>query len=232
MRNDEGVKKYDLKLIFFDFHGTLIAVLMMELILNEDVANDPIIEPKDRILFRHATKCRKVRRKKKKQAADAAAILNIFSEPSDVERLQYLEEELDMTVLNRITTTLGYIPLNLMSVPARNEDGNPVVLKLYPLNSYENNFFEKKYSKNDKDMNFMRGETLFPFPTIFWLYCPQVDARISALEKTGWIQALTDRLQSSSEYLTDMEYAHRAYADERWSLLHPDHITYLESRGW
>lgn len=58
--------------------------------------------------------------------------------------------------------------------------GVPQILKLYPLTTAA------------------RGKRLEPFPTMCWMSCPELKARISALEVDGWIGRLEERLQAES----------------------------------
>ncbi|KAG5183740.1 hypothetical protein JKP88DRAFT_133577, partial [Tribonema minus] len=79
-----------------------------------------------------------------------------------------------------ISTQLGYVPPNLISVAARNRDGAPTVLLLYPVSA-------PVCTRRNK-------VELQPFPTIYWLCCPQLKADVSRLEVAGLVQEFEARL--------------------------------------
>jgi exopolyphosphatase / guanosine-5'-triphosphate,3'-diphosphate pyrophosphatase len=54
-----------------------------------------------------------------------------------------------------------------------------------------------------------------PFPTLYWLTCPDAVAVVSRLESEGWIKRLDRRARSDAEFGTALEAAHREYAAER-----------------
>jgi exopolyphosphatase / guanosine-5'-triphosphate,3'-diphosphate pyrophosphatase len=54
-----------------------------------------------------------------------------------------------------------------------------------------------------------------PFPTTFWLTCPEAVRAVSRLEAGGAIARMNDRAQSEEAFRSGLEAAHRAYALER-----------------
>jgi exopolyphosphatase/guanosine-5'-triphosphate,3'-diphosphate pyrophosphatase len=54
-----------------------------------------------------------------------------------------------------------------------------------------------------------------PFPTTFWLTCPDAVRAVARLESEGWIGRLNDRVQADERFDAELEAAHRAYATER-----------------
>ncbi len=54
-----------------------------------------------------------------------------------------------------------------------------------------------------------------PFPTIYWLTCPDAVRAVSRVESEGWIGRLNERFESDAAFRTAVEDAHRAYAEER-----------------
>ncbi len=54
-----------------------------------------------------------------------------------------------------------------------------------------------------------------PFPTLFWLTCPEAVKSVSRLEADGWIKKLDARAQEDPEFGSELERAHAEYADER-----------------
>jgi Protein of unknown function (DUF501) len=80
-----------------------------------------------------------------------------------------------------IATQLGYIPHNLVAVAARGSTGQPAVLLLHPLAA------PVCTRRNDVQLQ--------PFPTIYWLCCPQMKCDVSRLEVQGLVQQFEARLQ-------------------------------------
>ncbi|HEV8420176.1 MAG TPA: DUF501 domain-containing protein [Actinomycetota bacterium] len=59
-----------------------------------------------------------------------------------------------------------------------------------------------------------------PFPTLYWLTCPDVAKAVSRLESEGWIRLLGEEADVSPELRTRLRRAHEEYARER-GRLHP-----------
>ena len=104
--------------------------------------------------------------------------------------------ELRGSDLSRVTAQLGREPLTGFSVVARCHDGHPVVIRNHPVDH--------------------RGS---PFPTLYWLSCPEAVATVSRLESEGWIKRLDERARTDPEFGRALDASHRAYAAERgrWS---------------
>ncbi len=97
---------------------------------------------------------------------------------------------------------LGREPTTAFAVVARCTGGHPLVIRNAPL-----------------DVN---GD---PFPTTYWLTCPDAVKAVARVESEGWIARLNDRVQDDEVFDDALETAHRAYAEERGADLH-------EARGW
>lgn len=54
-----------------------------------------------------------------------------------------------------------------------------------------------------------------PFPTLYWLTCPQAVKAVARLEAGGWIKRLDERAQTDPEFGAALAAAHRRYAAER-----------------
>jgi exopolyphosphatase/guanosine-5'-triphosphate,3'-diphosphate pyrophosphatase len=54
-----------------------------------------------------------------------------------------------------------------------------------------------------------------PFPTRYWLTCPEAVKAVSRLESEGWIARLNERAAGSEEFGDELRTAHRTYALER-----------------
>jgi exopolyphosphatase / guanosine-5'-triphosphate,3'-diphosphate pyrophosphatase len=58
-----------------------------------------------------------------------------------------------------------------------------------------------------------------PFPTMFWLTCPDAVAAVSRLEADGWIARLNERYDSDAAFHADLDRAHAEAAAERARVL-------------
>jgi len=59
-----------------------------------------------------------------------------------------------------------------------------------------------------------------PFPTLYWLTCPDAVRAVSRLESEGWIKRLEQEAEIDPDLRTGLRRAHEAYARER-GLAHP-----------
>lgn len=100
--------------------------------------------------------------------------------------------ELRGSDLALVTGQLGRPPQTVFSVICRCGDGHPLVIRNHPL---------------DRDGN--------PFPTLYWLTCPDAVGAVSRLESQGWIKRLDQQAREDPSFGTALADAHRAYADER-----------------
>jgi exopolyphosphatase / guanosine-5'-triphosphate,3'-diphosphate pyrophosphatase len=94
--------------------------------------------------------------------------------------------ELRSSDLESVREQLGREPTTPFSVVARCSPGHPLVIRNHPLDA--------------------EGR---PFPTLYWLTCPEADRRVAALESEGWI----DRLEV--EFAWKLQGVHREYAEDR-----------------
>eukprot|EP00928_Gymnodinium_smaydae_P000147 TRINITY_DN10052_c1_g2_i1.p1 TRINITY_DN10052_c1_g2~~TRINITY_DN10052_c1_g2_i1.p1 ORF type:complete len:299 (+),score=34.14 TRINITY_DN10052_c1_g2_i1:87-983(+) len=116
---------------------------------------------------------------------------------------------------------LGHLPPNLIDVAAFNpRTGAPAVARLYPLRSNPGAYKAKERT------------TLEPFPTMFWLSCPELSAAVARLESTGWVEKLEDRVNSCEESRQVFATQHAAYAAERWALLTPGDEALALAQRW
>lgn len=70
-----------------------------------------------------------------------------------------------------------------------------------------------------------------PFPTLYWLACPEVAHRIARLEHQGWIGRLEREIEIDAEFRAELVRDHERYASERDALLSDAEKTLLESHG-
>jgi exopolyphosphatase/guanosine-5'-triphosphate,3'-diphosphate pyrophosphatase len=100
--------------------------------------------------------------------------------------------ELRGSDLALVAEQLGRPPLTDFSVVARCGPGHPLVIRNHPL---------------DHDGN--------PFPTLYWLTCPDAVKAVARVEADGWIKRLEARAREEPAFGSALEAAHREYAAER-----------------
>lgn len=69
-----------------------------------------------------------------------------------------------------------------------------------------------------------------PFPTLYWLTCPLARARIGRLEGAGGVARMEAKAEADQGFAAALETAHRAYADERESLV-PEGAEHVPTGG-
>mmetsp|Transcript_26142 Transcript_26142/g.34347 ORF Transcript_26142/g.34347 Transcript_26142/m.34347 type:complete len:320 (+) Transcript_26142:42-1001(+) len=142
------------------------------------------------------------------------------------EQKESCQEGIDSEMMCKVTASdlkvisfqLGYTPTNLVEVAARKSDGTPAVLLLHPL--------AQAASKRDK------VQEPQPFPTIYWLSCPELKQEVSKLEKAGGVERFQKILQENPELLESMKQSHCAYEEKRWSMLQEKEKEKILSKGW
>ena len=104
--------------------------------------------------------------------------------------------ELRGSDLALVREQLGREPLTEFTVVARCGDGHPLVIRNHPVDAEGN-----------------------PFPTLYWLTCPEAVKAVARLEADGWIKKLDsmfDRLDAEDPDMPPaLEDAHDEYAEER-----------------
>jgi exopolyphosphatase/guanosine-5'-triphosphate,3'-diphosphate pyrophosphatase len=103
-----------------------------------------------------------------------------------------VSNELRAADLEAVRQQLGREPTTPFSVVARCTGGHPLVIRNRPLDAEGN-----------------------PFPTIYWLTCPDAVRAVSRVESEGWI----GRLGDDPTIAALVAEAHRAYATERGEIL-------------
>ena len=107
-----------------------------------------------------------------------------------------MSDELRAADLEAVRQQLGREPLIPFSVVARCSTGHPFVIRNKPVDP--------------------EGS---PFPTIYWLTCPDAVKLVSQLESEGWIASLKNRYDVDPEFREAVDEAHGAYAAEREEML-------------
>ena len=104
-------------------------------------------------------------------------------------------------------------PGEFLRVVARNRRGEPAVIEYYPL-------------RREPD------GTLHPFPTLWWLTCPDIDRDLAVLENQGWIRRLQSLMREDEAFREAVHADHRRYIEQRWQRLSPAHRELVRERGW
>ena len=102
------------------------------------------------------------------------------------------QRELRAADLTAVREQLGREPTTPFTVVARCTGGHPLVIRNAPLDA--------------------AGD---PFPTTYWLTCPDAVKAVSRLESDGWIGRVNERLQSDAGFREAVELAHATYAADR-----------------
>jgi exopolyphosphatase/guanosine-5'-triphosphate,3'-diphosphate pyrophosphatase len=102
------------------------------------------------------------------------------------------QRELRASDLDAVRGQLGREPTTPFTVVARCAVGHPLVIRNDPVD-----------------------EAGHPFPTAFWLTCPEAVRRIAALESEGSIGELNERYERDPAFRAALDAAHAAYAQER-----------------
>ncbi|MFB3737777.1 MAG: DUF501 domain-containing protein [Candidatus Velamenicoccus archaeovorus] len=104
--------------------------------------------------------------------------------------------------LHAVREQLGRDPVTPFTVVARCPGGHPLVIRNRPFDP--------------------RGR---PFPTLFWLTCPEAVRTVSRLESEGWIGRLNDRVDGDPAFAVALTAAHEGYARER-ARNHPEALAF------
>ena len=102
------------------------------------------------------------------------------------------QRELRAADLTAVRDQLGRDPTTPFTVVARCTGGHPLVIRNVPIDA--------------------AGD---PFPTTYWLTCPDAVKAISRVESEGWIAHLNERMTDDPGFHASVEAAHDAYAADR-----------------
>ena len=75
------------------------------------------------------------------------------------------------------------------------------------------------------------GERPTPFPTLYWLADEELIKGISHVERDGWIKRFEARIAADPELAEAFRLDHRAYIEERWTLLEEADRPHAERLG-
>ena len=102
----------------------------------------------------------------------------------------------------------------VLGVASRCPCGHPEVIQYYPLSRAAD------------------GRVSGPFPTLFWLVCPEVARQVSRLESEGWVGKLEAQLAGDPGLLEALRADHGSYQEERWGVLSAEDRELIRRRGW
>ncbi len=111
-----------------------------------------------------------------------------------------------------IEKQLGRTPRGSFGVAVRCPWGYPAVIRVAPLLG--------------------AGETIEPFPTLFWLTCPILIEQLSRLEEQGLIARLEAELSRDPQLQAQYQNDHQRYTQERATLLSDADRRVLSRLGW
>lgn len=131
------------------------------------------------------------------------------------------DKSISKETIDQLESQLGFRPYNVIGIGSYDNNNQPTVAVLYPLNANAKEI--GRYSAKDG---------LKPFPTTFWMTSPALRAQVSELERSGWVQKLQQRLLSKEKYKKLMIGAHKLYSEERWSMLKDDDRDLVSERKW
>ena len=107
-----------------------------------------------------------------------------------------------------------------VGVAARTPDGNPAVLKMYPL-------------RMDSKLRGAGGQRKIPFPNLNWLAAPSLIKSVGRLEHQGMVKLFEKRLEAEEALMVEgLEADHERYAAERWALLTDEDRAYAQAHGY
>ncbi|MGZ8597613.1 MAG: DUF501 domain-containing protein [Actinomycetota bacterium] len=121
---------------------------------------------------------------------------------ASTEPMPTAQRELRAADLSAVRDQLGREPTTPFTVVARCTGGHPLVIRNVPVDA--------------------AGD---PFPTTYWLTCPEAVKAISRIESEGWIARLNERMTDEEGLRASVEAAHEAYAADRATDL-------AAARGW
>lgn len=120
-------------------------------------------------------------------------------------------EELTDADITTVTEQLGRPPRAAVHLAARCPAGHPAVIVNHPI--------------------LVKSGRIAPFPTLYWLSCPELRRIVSRLEMGGLIQQLDDRLADDDELAAALHLDHQRYIQQRWQLLSEEERIQVRDAG-
>jgi len=98
----------------------------------------------------------------------------------------------------------------------------PVAIQTYPLNGgakRRQNKAKLPANQNEDQSEETKSVVQSPFPTLFWLTCPDISKAVANLERRGFVQIIEDELNENPELSQRLFSCHEEYAELRWRSL-------------
>jgi hypothetical protein len=133
-----------------------------------------------------------------------------------------------ITDLEIVAEQLGYSPTNFVKVTSRNKKGTPIAIQTYPL-------YGGAPRRQNKAQRSVSNPSLWlgtPFPTLYWLTCPDISRCIADLEREGYVKTMEQELQNCMVMAECLRLAHQDYAIQRWHSLMDDDRKQIVTLSW
>ena len=116
-----------------------------------------------------------------------------------------------------VAEQIGRLPRSAVAVAARCPAGHPCVITNYPLRSVRG-----QQGQPDR---------VAPFPTLYWLTCPQLCRQVAHLERDGLIAKLEAEMAHDDSLRAAVWKDHERYIAQRLALLSAEDHQRVESLG-
>ncbi|MEE2885987.1 MAG: DUF501 domain-containing protein [Planctomycetota bacterium] len=120
-------------------------------------------------------------------------------------------EDLTDADIATVAEQLGRPPRAAVHIAARCPAGHPAVIVNHPIH--------------------LESGQIAPFPTLYWLSCPELRRVVSRLEMGGLIQQLDARLAGDDELAAALHLDHERYIQQRWQLLSEEERAQVRDAG-
>ena len=126
---------------------------------------------------------------------------------------------------------LGYLPNNFVRVAAWNKLNEPVAIQTYPLNGgakrrqAKSKLVVQQQESSSSSSSAValplqqKSVVQSPFPTLFWLTCPNISKAIADLEGRGYVKIFENKLNLKPSLVNQLLCCHEEYALLRWQSL-------------
>jgi len=117
---------------------------------------------------------------------------------------------------------------NSTTITNSNNNPIPVAIQTYPLNGGAKRRQAKSKlegrqsgSSVSSSSSSLPSQSVVqsPFPTLFWLTCPDISKAVADLERRGYVQIFEDEINSKPDLVNRLLCCHEEYAQLRWQSL-------------
>jgi hypothetical protein len=134
-----------------------------------------------------------------------------------------LSSSTSTSVEDVVRKQLGYLPDNFVRVSATTGDKlmTPVAIQTYPLNGGAKRRQAKSKLVQESSSSSLPSQSVVqsPFPTLFWLTCPDISKAIADLEGKGYVKIFENKLNLKPCLVNQLLCCHEEYAQLRWQSL-------------